>query len=109
MSVCGPLRSPIMSLYSTGYVFYASSSTFISCSNGPIFGSGADLYISSDCNTNQDSYSQLGRSYGDPSCLPHHLAGNYRPIGACLRCSFVAYIGEQYFIVEEYEVFGLAN
>lgn len=59
--------------------------------NGPIFGSGADLYISSDCNTNQDSYSQLGRSYGDPSCLPHHLAG------------------EQYFMVEEYEVFGLAN
>lgn len=59
--------------------------------NGPIFGSGADLYISNDCSSNNDSYSQLGRSYGDPSCLPHHLAG------------------EQYFMVEDYEIFGLGN
>lgn len=31
--------------------------------SGPIFGAGADLYISSNCNTNSDSYSNLPHSY----------------------------------------------
>ncbi|XP_073968405.1 serine-enriched protein isoform X2 [Rhodnius prolixus] len=30
---------------------------------GPIFGAGADLFISSNCNTNMDSYSNLPHSY----------------------------------------------
>ena len=32
-------------------------------SSGPIFGAGADLYISSMCNSNSDSYSNLPHSY----------------------------------------------
>lgn len=60
-------------------------------SNGPIFGSGADLCIGNDCNANKDSYSQLPFSYGDSS-VPAHLL-----------------TGEQYFIVEDYEVFGLTK
>ncbi|ODM98482.1 Kelch-like protein 2 [Orchesella cincta] len=31
--------------------------------SGPIFGAGADLYISSNCNSNTDSYSNLPHSY----------------------------------------------
>ncbi|CAG7724587.1 unnamed protein product [Allacma fusca] len=31
--------------------------------SGPIFGAGADLYISSNCNNNSDSYSNLPHSY----------------------------------------------
>lgn len=41
------------------------------CSSGPIFGAGADLYISSMCGSNSDSYTNLPHSYeikpgGDP-------------------------------------------
>ena len=32
-------------------------------SSGPIFGAGADLFISSNCNKNTDSYSNLPHSY----------------------------------------------
>nr|XP_037869906.1 uncharacterized protein LOC101742787 isoform X2 [Bombyx mori] len=42
---------------------------------GPIFGAGADLFISSNCNTNCDSYSNL-HSYGDP-IAPASLASEY--------------------------------
>ena len=49
---------------------------FLSHGNGPIFGSGADLCISSDCNKNKDSYSQLPYSYGDTSLPQHLLTGN---------------------------------
>ena len=40
--------------------------------NGPIFGSGADLCISNECNRNKDSYSQLPYTYGDMD-LPNYL------------------------------------
>ena len=53
-----------------------SSIVLLPHSNGPIFGSGADLCISSDCNKNKDSYSQLPYSYGDTSLPQHLLTGN---------------------------------
>ena len=51
--------------------------SLFSDSNGPIFGSGADLCISSDCNKNKDSYSQLPYSYGDTSLPQHLLTGTH--------------------------------
>ncbi|KAJ8716367.1 hypothetical protein PYW08_013652 [Mythimna loreyi] len=52
---------------------------------GPIFGAGADLLISSNCNTNSESYSNL-HSYGD-QMAPASLATEYN------------------FTVRDYEVF----
>ena len=54
---------------------------------GPIFGAGADLYISSECNLNKDSYSNLLHSYGSPHSSVHSLASSYS------------------FQIEDYEVF----
>ncbi|XP_049810586.1 uncharacterized protein LOC126253356 [Schistocerca nitens] len=54
---------------------------------GPIFGAGADLLISSNCNNNMDSYSNLPHSYDgeNASCL--------------------ALMGDYNFTVRDYEVF----
>lgn len=52
---------------------------------GPIFGAGADLLISSNCNSNSESYSNL-HSYGD-QMAPASLATEYN------------------FTVRDYEVF----
>lgn len=52
---------------------------------GPIFGAGADLLISNNCNTNSESYSNL-HSYGD-QLAPASLASDYN------------------FTVRDYEVF----
>lgn len=57
--------------------------------NGPIFGSGADLCISSNGNVNKDSYSRIPCSYGDKHTHPNSLAGT------------------TYFQVKDYEVFSL--
>lgn len=54
---------------------------------GPIFGAGADLSISSDCNGNSDSYSNFPHSYGEANQYPVSLAGDY------------------HFKVDDYEVF----
>ena len=54
---------------------------------GPIFGAGADLSISSDCNENTDSYSNFPHSYGELNQYPVSLAGDY------------------HFKVDDYEVF----
>ena len=54
---------------------------------GPIFGAGADLSVSSDCNANSDSYSNFPHSYGEPNQYPVSLAGDY------------------HFKVDDYEVF----
>ena len=54
---------------------------------GPIFGAGADLYISSECNINMESYSNLLHSYGSPQGSVHSLASSYS------------------FQIEDYEVF----
>ena len=59
----------------------------ISSSFGPIFGAGADLSISSECNENSDSYSNFPHSYGEPNQYPVSLAGDY------------------HFKVDDYEVF----
>lgn len=58
-----------------------------SYSFGPIFGAGADLSISSDCNGNSESYSNFPHSYGEPNQYPVSLAGDY------------------HFKVDDYEVF----
>lgn len=54
---------------------------------GPIFGAGADLLISSNCNTNMDSYSNLPHTYDGESASQSVLMGDY------------------YFRVADYEVF----
>ena len=56
--------------------------TFPYYRNGPIFGSGADLCLSSDCNRSKDSYSLLANSYGEPGTQPNLLAGT----GCCMFC-----------------------
>lgn len=56
---------------------------------GPIFGAGADLLISSNCNTNMDSYSNLPHSYDGENASNSILMGDY------------------YFTVVDYEVFTL--
>ena len=66
-------------------VLSPSLSSCIRC--GPIFGAGADLCISSECNMNKDSYSNLLHSYGSPHGSVNSLASSYS------------------FQVEDYEVF----
>lgn len=46
-------------------------------SSGPIFGAGADLLISSNCNSNMDSYSNLPHSYDGDGATPSILMGDY--------------------------------
>ncbi|XP_058808235.1 kelch-like protein 17 [Phymastichus coffea] len=58
---------------------------------GPIFGAGADLLISSNCNMNMDSYSNLPHSYEGENASNAILMGDY------------------YFSVVDYEVFTLSN
>lgn len=58
---------------------------------GPIFGAGADLLISNNCNTNTDSYSNLPHSYDGPSANCGSLLGDYN------------------FLVTDYEVYTTAS
>ncbi|XP_014281208.1 serine-enriched protein isoform X2 [Halyomorpha halys] len=44
---------------------------------GPIFGAGADLFISSHCNNNMDSYSNLPHSYDGDNASSSILMGDY--------------------------------
>ncbi|KAK3921364.1 BTB/POZ domain-containing protein 9 [Frankliniella fusca] len=44
---------------------------------GPIFGGGADLLISNNCNTNLDSYSNLPHSYDGDGASSSVLMGDY--------------------------------
>lgn len=46
-------------------------------SSGPIFGAGADLLISSNCNSNMDSYSNLPHTYDGEAASPSILMGDY--------------------------------
>ncbi|XP_055371995.1 uncharacterized protein LOC129605978 [Condylostylus longicornis] len=57
---------------------------------GPIFGGGADLLISSCCNTNSDSYSNL----------PHSYDG--------INADFSTLFGDYHFQINDYEVYTLA-
>lgn len=58
---------------------------------GPIFGAGADLMISNNCNANMDSYSNLPHSYDGENASTTVLMGDYQ------------------FNVIDYEVFTLNN
>lgn len=44
---------------------------------GPIFGAGADLYVSDQCHVNMDSYSNLPHSYDGEDASPDSLMGDY--------------------------------
>ncbi|ALC38966.1 CG7102 [Drosophila busckii] len=57
---------------------------------GPIFGAGADLLISGNCNVNTDSYSNLPHSYDGPHAPHLTLFGDYN------------------FMVSDYEVYTVA-
>uniref|UniRef100_A0A182SMJ1 Probable small nuclear ribonucleoprotein E n=1 Tax=Anopheles maculatus TaxID=74869 RepID=A0A182SMJ1_9DIPT len=57
---------------------------------GPIFGAGADLLISNNCNANIESYSNFPHSYDGPNATFGHLFGDYN------------------FSIIDYEVFTLA-
>lgn len=48
---------------------------FYSC--GPIFGAGADLLISHNCNSNSESYSNLPHSYDGDGANSSSLMGDY--------------------------------
>jgi hypothetical protein len=61
------------------YAFYSHSSY------GPTFGGGHDIYVSDSSNTNENSNSNLGRSYQLPKNITYestearnYLAGSYR-------------------------------
>lgn len=66
-------------------------SSRIFSSSGPIFGAGADLLISNNCNSNMDSYSNLPHTYDGDGASPATLMGDYN------------------FTVADYEVFTLIN
>ncbi|XP_055534431.1 uncharacterized protein LOC129723949 [Wyeomyia smithii] len=57
---------------------------------GPIFGAGADLLISNNCNINMESYSNFPHSYDGPNASFGNLFGDYN------------------FSIADYEVFTLA-
>lgn len=57
---------------------------------GPIFGAGADLLISNNCNINMESYSNFPHSYDGPNATFGNLFGDYN------------------FSIADYEVFTLA-
>jgi len=56
---------------------------------GPMFGAGADLCITDNCNKEKSSYSNLPYSYASAQATSDLLMGEY------------------YFTIEEYEVFAL--
>jgi hypothetical protein len=56
-----------------------------------MFGAGADLCITDNCNVERESYSNLPHSYAGAQASPELLMGEYN------------------FLVEDYEVFGLKN
>lgn len=60
-------------------------------SSGPIFGAGADLLISNNCNSNMESYSNLPHTYDGDGASPAVLMGDYN------------------FTVADYEVFTLVS
>ena len=76
--------------------------------NGPIFGSGADLCISSECNRNKDSYSKLPYTYGGAD-TPNNLLTGESMHNYYATLSDAISAGEQYFLVEDYEVFGISR
>lgn len=44
---------------------------------GPIFGAGADLLITNNCNANMGSYSNLPHSYDGENASSNSLMGDY--------------------------------
>jgi len=74
--------------------FDITKKTFAICYHvdcGPIFGAGADLLISDNCDANLDSYSNLPHSYDGEDASPDTLMGDYN------------------FSVAEYEVYTVSH
>ena len=65
---------------------------------GPVFGGGADIYISGYASTNSNSYSDLGHTYSPPSGY------SYR---STFARTFLA--GSYYFTPDEVETFYETN
>ena len=72
-----------------GYRIKSDVCLFLCRRYGPMFGAGADLCISDECNERPESYSNLPHSYDGPQASTSILMGDYN------------------FTVEDYEVFGL--
>ena len=70
------------------HLFMDLVTSFSSDRCGPMFGAGADLCISDECNERPESYSNMPHSYDGPQA----------------SCSL--FMGEYNFIVKDYEVFG---
>ena len=56
-------------------VLFIANPNVLRC--GPIFGAGADLLISSHCNQNTQSYSNLPHSYEGENVSCNTLMGDY--------------------------------
>ena len=63
--------------------------------SGPRFGNGHDLYISNNCHSNNNSYTNLGHTY----YLPNNISSKTNEFRSYLAGSC------RNFQVEEYEVF----
>jgi len=83
----GPTKLPLVSGQEERAIKCESNYRF-----GPTFGSGHDLFISANANTNSSCYSRLGNSY---QCPPGHQK--------------TFFTGVESFTVQDYEVFGLNN
>ena len=75
---------PVKLNQTRGYSYYRSYSVYGCSSNGPTFGGGFDLYISSYASSSSSSYSYLGYTYSSPggyyywsSFAQTFLAGSY--------------------------------
>lgn len=67
----------IITWYSRSYIFLIIEVLIIFSSIGPTFGAGADLLISSNCNSNVESYSNLPHTYDGDGASPSILMGDY--------------------------------
>ncbi len=67
---------------------------YLSKDYGPFFGGGNDLYISTNCNQNESSYSNFGHTYKSPYQYKTNESKNYLA-------------GSYNFRVEDYEVFSI--
>lgn len=81
------MLQPRVCIFSFNLNFICSDLYFLHFRSGPVFGAGADLFISSNCNTNIDSYSNLPHTYDGDAASPSVLLGEY------------------HFTVADYEVF----
>lgn len=81
----------IVSKFENELNFWKITEIILDAECGPIFGAGADLMISNNCNSNIDSYSNLPHSYDGVNASCTTLFSDYN------------------FSIQDYEVFTVAN